>query len=405
MQHSNRNTFPVWLACLLVFTALVTYFVVHIPRTLSQDTAAGISLPEPPLSSTELVIGADDSEIAAVPDVLSEPATDSEVAVTNYSIEDTALPADLVSDETLDVGSDIHIHRYRNGTCTECGASPEFLTGFLPEEYYQEATHQGTVSLHQYKIKAYANHGEGEFDKCFNVYLPYGYDESRPYDVLVLIHGGGGDQDSWLNTVYDYGDIQMCGRVIFDNIFEKGHAKPCIIVTPVTETNQCQGLTAGIYQMRDELREYILPYVAEHYSTYAADGSLESLQAARDHFGLGGLSNGALFVYEGGMRYNFDLFGSYAAFSGNGEPWITVAIIQDEAYANLPIRCYFTGAGTWNDLQENYTSIGYSYFLEKDSRLIDGKNAWHVNVEGEHEWKVWFTDMYNALPLMFQETD
>ena len=36
---------------------------------------------------------------------------------------------------------------------------------------------------------------------------------------------------------------------------------------------------------------------------------------------------------------------------------------------------------------------------------IDGKNAWHVNVEGEHEWKVWFTDMYNALPLMFQETD
>ena len=220
--------------------------------------------------------------------------------------------------------------------------------------------------------------------------------------MLVLIHGGGGDQDSWLNTVYDYGEIHMCGRNIFDNMFEKGLCEPCIIITPVTETNLVQGLTAGIYQMRDELRNDILPYVAENYSTYAKDGSLDSLRAARDHFGLGGLSNGALFVFEGGMRYNFDLFGSYAAFSGNGEPWTTLDLINQEKYASLPINCFFAGAGTNNDWQQHYTEIGFDYLVENDSRLISGENAWRVDVEGEHEWKVWFTDMYNALPLMFQ---
>ena len=195
----------------------------------------------------------------------------------------------------------------------------------------------------------------------------------------------------------------MCGRVIFDNMFEKGICDPCIIVCPVTEIPQCQGLTASTIQLRQELREYILPYVAEHYSTYAADSSLESLKAARDHFALGGLSNGALFVYEGGMRYNFDLFGSYAAFSGNGEPWETVTVIKHtkEAFKDLTMNCYFTGAGTVNDWQQNYTKIGYEYFLEHLPYLVEGKNAWRVDVEGEHEWKVWFTDIFNALPLMF----
>ena len=142
--------------------------------------------------------------------------------------------------------------------------------------------------------------------------------------------------------------------------------------------------------------------MAEHYSTYAADGRLESLKAARDHFGLGGLSNGALFVYEGGMCYNFDLFGSYAAFSGNGSPWETVNTIQQSSeYSELPINCYYTGAGTVNDWQIDFTRNGYNYFVEQLPQLEEGKNAWHVDVNGGHEWKVWFTDIFNALPLMF----
>ncbi|MBP5239796.1 MAG: hypothetical protein J6Z15_04280 [Oscillospiraceae bacterium] len=301
-----------------------------------------------------------------------------------------------------------HIHRYRNGICAVCGSAPDLLTDFLPLEFYSETENSGTVYLHEYEIPAYEDREHVTYNKRINIYLPYGYDESRPYNVLVLVHGGGGSEDSWLNDVYYYDDegIQMRGRVIFDNMFEKGICDPCIIVCPVTEIPQCQGIAASTIQLRQELREYILPYVAEHYSTYAADSSLESLMAARDHFGLGGLSNGALFVYEGGMCYNFDLFGSYAAFSGNGSPWETVNTIQQSSeYRELPINCYFTGAGTVNDWQIDYTRNGYNYFVEQLSQLEEGKNAWHVDVEGGHEWKVWFTDIFNALPLMFPSSE
>ena len=131
--------------------------------------------------------------------------------------------------------------------------------------------------------------------------------------------------------------------------------------------------------------------------------SEESLRAARSHFGLGGLSNGALFTYEGGMQYNFDLFGSYFAFSGNSEPWKTIAAIQKDEFAKLPVDCLFTGSGSLNDWQQNYTKIGFEYFVEKDDRFVEGENAWRVDVEGGHEWKVWYTCLYNAMQVMFQE--
>lgn len=297
----------------------------------------------------------------------------------------------------------VHVHSFVKGVCSECGAKPAFLTDWLPDEFYQEAEHAGTVTAVEYDTEAVAAYDELTYHKRMNVYLPYGYDGSRPYNVLVLIHGHGENEDDWLVETHESGGRSMCGRVILDNIFEQGLAEPCIVVTPVTETKFVQGLTAGIVQMQDELRKTILPYIVEHYSTYAKDGSIESLRAARSHFGLGGLSNGALFTYEGGMQYNFDLFGSYFAFSGNSEPWKTIAAIQEDEFAKLPVDCLFTGSGSLNDWQQNYTKIGFEYFVEKDDRFVEGENAWRVDVEGGHEWKVWYTCLYNAMQVMFQE--
>lgn len=405
MQQSKRNGgFPLWLFCIFLFALLVAFFVIRIPRIMESRT------PEP---STELTIetevSATSPEDTKIAEAESDAASAAPDAVNAVSVDGetddgaTLIIAEPPSEPTPEK-PEVHIHSYCNGICSECGAKPEFVTDFLPAEFYQQIDHAGTVQKYNYTTKAYVG-TELTYDKSLCVYIPYDYDPAHPYDVLVLVHGAGGDEDSWLNTVYDYGDIQMCGRVILDNIFDRGLARPCLVVCPVTEIPLCQGLTSGILQLQDELREVILPYIAENYSTYAKDGSIESLREARDHFGLGGLSNGALFVYEGGMRHDFDLFSSFMALSGNGEPWKTVGIIQDNEFKDLPIRCLFTGAGTYNDWQQNYTEIGYTYFLENEPRVADGKNAWRVDVEGEHEWKVWFTDLYNALPLMFQETD
>ena len=398
-SSSKSSSAPLWLICILIFVGIVGFFLIRLPSKLKPAENAQVEVTAPEPEVTEEIIPEPTPEAAAPADSsllivegTEEPETESgsaELVLTPEAPTPTPTPG-------------VHVHSFVKGICSVCGAKPEFLTDWLPDEFYQETNHAGTVTAVEYDTKAFAAYDLLTYHKRMNVYLPYGYDETKPYNVLVLIHGQGDNEDDWLVDTHESGGHAMCGRIILDNIFEKGLAEPCIVVTPVTETKHVQGLTAGIVQMQDELRETILPYIVEHYSTYARDGSVAGLQAARSHFGLGGLSNGALFTYEGGMRHDFDLFGSYCAFSGNGEPWKTVSAIQSDEFASLPVDCLFTGAGSLNDWQQNYTKIGFEHFVEKDSRFVEGENAWNVDVNGGHEWKVWFTCLYNAMQVMFQ---
>ena len=400
-QAKSSNA-PLWLICILIFIGIVGFFLIRLPAKLkpAENAQVELSSPEPQATAEALPSAAPESEPADEGSLLivegAEPSAEPETAADSAEV----LSAPETPATTPAPG--VHIHSFVKGVCSVCGAKPEFLTDWLPDEFYQEAEHGGTVTAVEYDTEAFAAYEQISYHKRMNVYLPYGYDESKPYNVLVLIHGQGDNEDDWLVETHESDGHAMCGRVILDNIFEKGLAEPCIVVTPVTETKFVQGLTAGIVQMQDELRKTILPYIVEHYSTYAKDGSEASLQAARSHFGLGGLSNGALFVYEGGMRQDFDLFGSYCAFSGNGEPWKTVSAIQSDEFASLPVDCLFTGAGSLNDWQQNYTKIGFEHFVEKDPRFVEGENAWRVDVDGGHEWKVWYTCLYNAMQVMFQ---
>ena len=412
-QDTRSSGAPLWLICILIFVGVVGFFLIRLSAKMKPAESAQVDLGTPapqatedPASGTTPVsdpgLSSDGSGLLIVEgsESTAEAAGSANASDAEAGSADILLSQEPVSTPTPEPG--VHVHSFVRGVCSVCGAKPEFLTGWLPDEFYEEAEHGGTVTAVEYDTKAFAAYDELTYHKRMNVYLPYGYDESRPYNVLVLIHGQGDSEDDWLVETHESGGHAMCGRVILDNIFEQGLAEPCIVVTPVTETKFVQGLTAGIVQMQDELRETILPYIVEHYSTYAKDGSEAGLQAARSHFGLGGLSNGALFTYEGGMRHDFDLFGSYCAFSGNGEPWKTVAAIQEEEFARLPVDCLFTGAGSLNDWQQNYTQIGFEYFVEKDARFVEGENAWRVDVDGGHEWKVWFTCLYNAMQVMFQ---
>jgi len=57
------------------------------------------------------------------------------------------------------------------------------------------------------------------------VYTPPGYESSKAkYPVFYLLHGGGGDEDAWVNM----------GRanIILDNLIAAGKAKPMIVVMP-----------------------------------------------------------------------------------------------------------------------------------------------------------------------------
>lgn len=57
----------------------------------------------------------------------------------------------------------------------------------------------------------------------FAVYLPFGFDASRktPYPVLILMHGGGGIESSWINNGAAH---------IFDNMIAEGRMLPTVVI-------------------------------------------------------------------------------------------------------------------------------------------------------------------------------
>ena len=147
-------------------------------------------------------------------------------------------------------------HSFFHGKCA-CGAEPVFYDSLLPTEFYQDCAHPGTVQKQTYIQKLHYQ-GDEEVTKNLNVYLPYGYSEQEKYNVLVLIHGGGDDENSWLTKEYDFG-FPLIMKNIYDNMIEQKLCRPLIIVCPTTYNGPYYSNDGGIEQMAAELRETILP--------------------------------------------------------------------------------------------------------------------------------------------------
>ncbi len=292
-------------------------------------------------------------------------------------------------------------HNFVNGRCA-CGAEPVFYDGILPSEFYEECEHPGTVEKLTYTQKLSGQGGE-TVTKNLNVYLPYGYSEQQKYNVLILIHGGGDNEDSWITRVYDFG-FPLVMKNIYDNMIDQRLCKPLIIVCPTTYNGPYGANDSGIEPMAAELRETILPYVAEHYSTYAASGGLSDLRAAREHFGIGGMSNGALYALNSGMQLNLDLFSNFICFSGNSQPYAVAEAINSEEWKSLPIPYFYAGAGTYDGQWQN-TYYGFQILVEQTDRLIEGENAFYRDIEGGHNFGVWNVNMFNALQMLFPEAE
>ncbi len=75
---------------------------------------------------------------------------------------------------------------------------------------FEDCDHPGTIEAFEYETQTYGDDGAGDgktFTKTCNVYLPYGYSASgnKPFDILYLQHGAGGDESSWLGEPHTSG--------------------------------------------------------------------------------------------------------------------------------------------------------------------------------------------------------
>lgn len=290
------------------------------------------------------------------------------------------------------------------------------------------AKEKGTLEILEYDTETYDPSGSRPMHKKANIFLPYGYDSSKKYNVLYLMHGGGENADTWIKGDQDsnpegYGDYTHNQNMI-NLMFEQGICEPCIIVNPTfyrpadaPKPASAMDLTT-LFQY--ELRNDLIPAVEDKYSTYAnGDTSIESLKASRMHRGFAGLSMGSNTTYQSAFYGNYDLFAWFAPYSGyfdteggNDAQADKFNKVIEEGEANgLPLGYFYCGNG------ENDFALSGQYdimekALIKSKNLVPGRNYDFVMIPGgtvpggsgkygEHSMWSWHIHLYNTLRIFF----
>lgn len=263
--------------------------------------------------------------------------------------------------------------------------------------------HSGTLEMLYYDTNTYGYKGENrDMQKYAIVYVPYGYDAGRQYDVLFLMHGMGGSAARFLGTPDDPRE----DKVMIDNLIRNGKMEPMIIVGisyyPDNQEDDNDDYDAALTKnFGTELRNDLLPAVEARYSVYKD----------REHRAFGGFSMGAVTTWYR-MCDSMDLFSKYIAMSGSlywgaddharNDPagYITNAI-QSEGYGKDDFQVW---AATGSDDFANDTMVRQMESL-KQTDLFDysdtGNTTWHIGNGEKHNSHATTRYLYTALPALF----
>lgn len=259
-----------------------------------------------------------------------------------------------------------------------------------------ECDRPGTVEEIAYQTKAYATDGR-DVEKHALVYLPYGYDDSRSYNILYLMHGTGDNEYYWLRT-------HAYNKVMLDNMIASGDIEPLIVVTPTfyVEDDCADGLDALTHSFREELRNDLMPFVESRYSTYAESCDEDGFTASRDHRAFAGLSRGAVTTchsaFCGSLDY-FSWFGMFSAFRTT-EDYLRETI-QSEEFADYSIHYLYMTSGNF-DFALPAQVPGYQMLVDMEPRLVYGVNTlFEVFPMRYHSMGNWHLALYNYLQKIF----
>ena len=281
----------------------------------------------------------------------------------------------------------------------------------LPEVLLRPAEHKGTVLEEDYPTRDRVSDIPDRVNKDVMVYLPYGYDPQEQYDVLILLHCAWADHRFWLEQERNYGSeeapIPVSVPNLLDRMIEEGYCRPLIVVSPCLYLYDRQPSNAGngydYAQFEQEIGTDFLPWLAENYATYAADGSREALRAEREHFGVLGASFGAYAEYFCVISENFDLLAWYS-FCGGGEiePWHLAEVWSGKGVSELPLRMLYICEGEFDDRYG--PEISYHNLLTFAGPFNE-ENVKFTLVQGwGHEDHSYLVGLYNSLQMFFRET-
>ena len=282
---------------------------------------------------------------------------------------------------------------------THIRPEPVLYDDLLPESYRRPCPNAGTLLNWSYDTVDWET--QEAVSRAVQIYLPHGWERGRQYNILVLLHGLGGSEKSWLSDPHPVGGEELALRTVLDNMIDEGRIEPLIVVCPSLYMLAGQGRrVTGYEQLAYELKDTILPHVAAEYGSYAASPEPEDLAAAREHFAIGGASWGSYYTYESGIGLSLPFFSGFLCFSGDGDaPWLS-RILESPEYSEYDIALYYAAAGT-GDVARPSEERCYATLTGSDPRLREGENAWLHLTSGGHDWTVWSTELFNALQLLF----
>lgn len=225
------------------------------------------------------------------------------------------------------------------------------------------------------------------YTKRANVYLPAGYDSSKKYPVLYLLHGIGGNENEWGMT----GNNSKV-KAIMDNLTYYGDIDGFIVVTPNGKAS-ASGSTDSFYNFGKELRNDLIPYIDSHYSTYTD----------REHRACAGLSMGGMQTINIGIGECVDLFGYFGAFSAaptSNTAAKTADILKNNKY---PIYYFYNICGLQDGTAYSSASAAAKNLPSVCNQFKNGQNFMWQELNGGHDFNIWYLGFYNFAQIAFSK--
>lgn len=309
-------------------------------------------------------------------------------------------------------GNDAATETDGNNDNSEVASRIETTTA-VPRQYFSSAARQGRVEVVYYDSKDYTQSGLPATRKPAYVYLPYGYDASKKYDVIYLMHG-------WTGTAQEYFGMEDRPQMknLFDNMIEQGLVRPFIAVSPTWDKdNEAKGWgesTAEVAAFYNEYEHDLIPAIESRYSTYAVSTDHAGIVASRQHRAFGGFSLGAIttwYIFE----HVFDLQKYYLPMSGDN--WhVTMyggAIYPEETAEFLAsvvdASSYKNDFHVWHAVGSS--DVRYEQTHNQGMAMMQlpefgpSTYSYHERKGGQHDFNSVWEFLYNALPTFFPTDD
>ena len=265
----------------------------------------------------------------------------------------------------------------------------------IPERLTLPSEKKGRVETLAYETIAYDN-DERKLSKEAKVYLPYGFSREKEYPLLILMHGGGDNENYWL--VKNSETVDM-----IDSMMAEGLAKECIIVTPTFYPRDKEiGFREGGYlpaAFHNEVRNDLLPAIEAAYPVIRD----------RNSRAFAGLSMGSMTTYWSALVKMLDLFSWFGPYSGCNGPKCDIeasagAIVKaiDSDFAEYPINYLLCCNGTEDIAHDEHVEI-MKIVSEKSAKVNEGENYEFIDILGaKHEYRAWKWDLYYSLTRFFK---